>query len=178
MYEQDYQHMLELISTNDASLLPFLPPTAPVKPPKRTKETIIVSVILSRRISFAASRKIRAKLFSLVGDDLNGEALMSHQEAVQRQCGRGTWKIIENVIKNGFQFQGKWTKKAVQLLLSIQNDTYMTDPIQWLHLEDKWIQRNLHTIDAQCSDWQTRLAALTPFTNLFMWTMWREKCVA
>lgn len=177
MYEQDYQQMLELIKQIDPLLIPFLPLTAPLKPPKRSHETIILSIVLSRRISFAVSRKIRAKLFSIVGEDWNGEALMSQQKTIQHQCGRGTWQIIESVVKNGFQFQGQWTTKAVKLMLAIQNDTYRSDPPHWLHLEDKWIQRNLHTIDAQCSDWQTRLTALAPFTNLFLWTMWREKCL-
>ena len=123
MYEKDYADMLESIKTKDASLLAFLPPTPPVKPQRRSKETIIVSVILSRHISFAASRKIRAQLFSIVGDELNGETLPPHQAAILRQCGPGTWKLVNQVVQNGFQIRGPWTKKAVQLLLAIQDDT-------------------------------------------------------
>jgi len=175
MYETDYHAMLELIKEKDAALWAFLPATPPVKPQRRAKETIIISVILSRRISFAASRKIRAKLFSIVGDELNGETIPPHKAAILRECGPGTWKILNQVVQNGFQFQGAWTKKAVQLLLAVQDDTYLNDPIQWLQVEDKWIQRNLRTIDASCLDWQTRLRALTPFTNLLIWTLWREK---
>ncbi len=175
MYEKDYADMLALIKEKDAALLAFLSSTPPIKPLRRSKETIIVSTILSRRISFAASRKIRAKLFSIVGDELNGETIPQHKAAILRECGQGTWKILNQVVQNGFQIQGPWTKKAVQLLLSIQEDTYKSNPVQWLQVEDKWIQRNLRTIDASCPDWKARLTALMPFTNLFIWTLWREK---
>lgn len=175
LYESDYQDMLKFVTEHDPALARYLPPHAPELPKRRARETVIASIVLSRRISFAASRRIRARLFAIVGDEIGGVDLEEHRAKIISDCGKGTWRRLQELMKSNFMVKGAWTRKAVELTMAMHDGRYLTMPVQWLHVEDKWIQRNLRTMDVDCKDWQARLSALAPYTNLFIWTLWRCK---
>jgi 3-methyladenine DNA glycosylase/8-oxoguanine DNA glycosylase len=179
VYLGAYTDMLAHVKSTDPILAELLPEVAPQLLLKRSRFAHLVGVIMGQRVRFSVAQSRRRKLYEIFGNTWELADWEEKQDILQAQFGE---KLLAQLNKSVATCGGLWTKAGVDIIMHLQNGTWMNQDI-WLTgdssicklLQTKFSNPNHHSD----SVWM-RLFFLQhkdlwkPYQLLVTWTLWRQ----